>query len=346
MQLEQPKQYVGLDVHKKTIYGYVMDKEGRTVFSRAFKTEPHEMDMFLLNVRKEDSVIAIESCSCWQYAYDYLRDKGYYGLVLAHPPGVEALKKLRKHTDKDDAQLLADLLRTNMLPRSYAAPMDIRIKRQITRHRTSITELRTQVENKVHAILRRHGMDVPWGDAFCKKAITYLRSIDLPMCDRLEMDQYVDIIEMLNLKREEAQERIEELAGDDPAIRLVMTMPGMAHFNSTGFVAEMGDIRRFPSGDKLASYFGLTPSIYQSGETCRTGRITKRGTRHGRWIMIQAANNAVQHDKLLGKMYQKLAPKVGHNKAVAAVARRMVTFLHTMLSNNITYQALQIHKAQ
>lgn len=341
----QPKQYVGLDVHKETIYGYVMDKEGKTIFAQNFKTQPHDMDLFLLNVRKEDSIIAIESCSCWQYAYDYLHDKGYYNLVLAHPPGVEALKKLRKHTDRDDAQLLADLLRTNMLPTSYAAPTDIRIKRQITRHRTSLTELRTQVENKVHAILRRHGMEVPWDDAFCKKAIAYLRSIEMPMCDRLELDQYLDVIEMLNEKRGETQERIVELAGSDPAIQLIMSMPGMAHFNATGFMAEVGDIRRFQNGDKLASYFGLAPSIYQSGQTCRTGSITKRGTSHGRWIMIQAANIAVQHDKLLGKMYKRMAPIKGHQKAIVAVARRMVTFLYVMLSNNIQYYALQVHKA-
>ncbi len=341
----QQKQYVGLDVHKKTIYGYVMDKDGKTIFARNFNAQPHDMDLFLLNVRKEDSIIAIESCSCWQYIYDYLMDSGYHNIVLAHPLGVAALKKLRKHTDRDDAQLLADLLRTNMLPVSYAAPSDVRIKRQITRHRTSLTEIRTMVQNKVHAILRRHGMEVPWDDAFSKKAIVYLRSIDLPMCDRMELDQYLDVIEMINEKREETQERIEELAGDDPAIQLVMSMPGMAHFNSTGFMAEVGDIRRFQGGDKLASYFGLTPSIYQSGETCRTGHITKRGTSHGRWIMIQAANVAVQHDALLGKMYKKLAPVKGHQKAIVAVARRMVTLLYAMLSNNIPYHALQVHKA-
>lgn len=341
----QPKQYVGLDVHKKTIYGYAMDKEGRTLFAQNFKTEPHDMDMFLLNVRKEDSIIAIESCSCWQYVYDYLTDKGYHNLVLAHPPGIQGLKKLRKHTDKHDAQLLADLLRTNMLPQSYAAPMDVRIKRQITRHRTSLTELRTEVENKVHAILRRHGMEVPWTDAFCKSALVYLRSLDMPACDRLELDHYCDVIEMLTEKREEAQERIKELAGDDPAIQIAMSMPGMAHFNATAFVAEVGDIRRFDKADKLASYFGLTPSIYQSGETHRTGHITKRGTTHGRWVMIQAANIAVQHDKLLGNMYKRLAPQKGHQKAITAVARRMVTFLYAMLSNNIHYHALQVHKA-
>lgn len=346
MQLKQYKQYVGLDVHKKTIYGYVMDKEGKTIFAQNFKTEPHKMDLFLLNIKKEDSIIAIESCSCWQYTHDYLTDKGYHNLVLAHPPGVQALKKLHRHTDKDDAKLLADLLRTNMLPESYAAPMDIRIKRQITRHRSSLTEIRTQVENMTHAVLRRHGMDVPWSNAFCKKAISYIRSIDLPMCDRLETDQFLDVIEMLTEKKKETQERIEELAGEDPAIKLIMSMPGMAHYNATGFQAEMGDVRRFEKADKLASYFGLTPSVYQSGETHRTGKITKRGTKHGRWIMIQAANVAVRHDKLLGNMYNRLAPKKGHQKAIVAVARRMVTFIYAMLSNNIPYYALQVHKAQ
>lgn len=343
--MQTPKQYVGLDVHKKTVYGYGMDKQGNKLFAKAFKTLPHEMDKFLISVRKDDSVIAIESCSCWQYMYDYLTESGYHNVVLAHPPGIAALKKLRNHTDKDDAKLLADLLRMNALPQSYAAPWDIRVKRQITRHRSSLTQLRTQVENQVHAILRRHGMEVPWQDAFCKSAIKYLQSLDMPMCDRLELDHHIEVIQMLTQKKDESQEVIEQLADDDPAIRLVTSMPGMGHYNGTAFVAEAGDIRRFEKADKLASYFGLAPSVYQSGETHRTGHITKRGTPRGRWVMIQAANVAVQHDKLLGRMYKKMATKKGHQKAIVAVARRMVTLLYAMLRDNVQYHALQVNKA-
>ncbi len=339
------QQYVGLDVHKKFVYGVVKDKQGNFLFQRKFKTEPEYMDMFLLNVRKEDSIVAIESCSCWQYIYDYLSDAGY-NVVLAHPLGVKALKKLRKHTDPDDAALLADLLRTNMLPRSYAAPWDIRVKRQITRHRHSLTDIQTQIMNMCHAILLRHGIhNLPYSDAFCKKGIQYLRSLDLPGCDRFELDQYLELIEMLDSKKQDTTGAIEKIASDDPAIRLVMTMPDMGHYASTTFVAEVGDIRRFKSMDHVASFAGLTPKVYQSGERTKLGRITKQGNRNLRWIMIQAANVAVQHDKTLGKMYKRLAKRKGHNKAIVAVARRMVTLLYVMLKNNIKYHALQIHKA-
>jgi len=338
-------QYVGLDVHKNFVYGVVKDKEGNTIFEKKFKTEPEEIDWFLLNVKKSDSLIAIESCSCWQYVYDYLTDAGY-NVVLAHPVGVKALKKLRKHTDPDDAELLADLLRTNMLPQSYAAPWDIRVKRQITRHRHSLTDVENQVMNKVHAILLRHGINnLPYRNAFCKKGIQFLYSLDLPDCDRFELDNYLELIQLLEKKRDDSSEVIEKIASDDPAVRLVMSMPGMGHYNATTFVAEVGDIRRFESMDKVASFAGVVPRVHQSGEKTRYGHITKRGNKNLRHVMVQGANVAVQHDKLLKVMYLRLASKKGHNKAITAVARRMVTLLYVMLKNNIKYHALQIHKA-
>ena len=336
-------QFVGLDVHKKTIYGYVMDERGNRIFEKEFKTQPHELDTFLLNVKKEDSVVAIESCSCWQYTYDYLDDLGYH-LELAHPLGVKALKKIKKHTDKDDAKLLADLLRTNMLPKSYAAPEDVRIKRQITRHRHSLTDLENQVKNKVHAILLRHGYDVPYSDAFCKSALAYMQDLNLPECDRFELNQYIDLIQKLQKQKDGCSEVIERIASDDPSVRIVMTMPGMGHYAATTFVGEVGDIRRFDKADKAASFAGLTPSVHQSGEKTKLGKITKQGNINLRHVMVQAANVAVQHDKTLRKTYNRLKHK-GHNKAIVAVARKMVTLLYVMLKNNIKYHDLQIHKA-
>ncbi len=337
--------YVGLDVHKKFVYGIIKNKDGGVILKKKFNTEPQEIDNFLLHIRKDDSLITIESCSCWQYMYDYLTDAGYK-VILAHPVGVKALKKLRKHTDEHDADLLTDLLRTNMLPTSYAAPWDVRVKRQITRHRGSLVNVQNGVMNMAHAILLRHGIhNLPYEDAFCKKGIQYLYSLDLPGCDRVELDNFLEVIQLLEKKKDESENYIEKIAADDPTVRLVMTMTGMGYFTSTTFVGEMGDVRRFPSGDKLASFTGLVPKVHQSGETLKFGHITKQGSSHLRHAMIQSANVAVQHDKTLKKIYLRLMAKKGHNKAIVAVARKMVTLLYVMLKNNIPYQALQIHKA-
>lgn len=341
--MQSVSQYVGLDVHKETIYGYVMDSSGHKIFERQFKTEPHELDLFLCNVRREDSVIVIESCSCWQYAYDYVSDAGY-SVVLAHPLGVKALKKLRKHTDRFDAQLLADLKRMNMLPESYAAPEDVRIKRQITRHRHSLTDMLNEVKNKIHAILLRHGFDVPFSDPFSKSGIKYMREINLPDCDRFELNQYLDLVELMDKRIDDCSEVIEKVGGDDYHVRLAMSIPGIGYYVATTFVGEVGDIRRFSDGDKVASFAGLTPKVHQSGGKTSFGPITKQGNRNLRHVMIQAANVAVQHDPYLKKCYNHFAHK-GHNKAIVAVARKMVTLLYVMLKNNIEYHALQIHKA-
>ena len=167
-----------------------MDKEGKVILEQKFKNEPHSMDLFLSNI-KQDSKIALESCSCWQYVYDYLSDAGFKELVLANPSRVRLIAESRKKTDKHDAKVLADLLRMNMLPESYAPPLDVRYERQITRHRLSLVRLRADVKRKVGALLLRHGYQNEYSDLFGKASTEYLYSLDLPMCDRFELDNYL-----------------------------------------------------------------------------------------------------------------------------------------------------------
>lgn len=108
--------------------------------------------------------------------------------------------------------------------------------------------------------------------------------------------------------------------------------------------AEIGDIRRFISSKKLVSFAGLNPSLYQSGDKCYTGHISKQGSRNLRWILIQCANIAVQKDKKLKSYYMRKKLAKGHNKAVVAVARKMLINLYVMFKHNISYNALRGNK--
>jgi transposase len=335
--------YVGLDVHKKFIFGCVKDKEGRVIHEEKFVNEPNKMDAFLLNV-PEDSKVALESSSCWQYAFDYLVDKGF-DVSLSNPMKTRLIGESKKKTDAEDARKIADLLRTNMLPLSYAAPKHVRMQRQITRHRLSLVNMRVEVKNKIHAILRRHGIQFESEDAFTQKSIEYMQKFDLPMCDKFEIDQYVGVLRHLTLKIQETQERIEELAKDDPYARLLMTHPGISHYSALMITAEIGDVQRFSSGKKITSFSGLNPSVYQSGEKCYMGRISKEGSNNLRWILIQCANIAVQKDRKLKSYYLKKKLAKGHNKAIVACARKLLINLYVMMRHNIPYHALRVNKA-
>ena len=94
--------------------------------------------------------------------------------------------------------------------------------------------------------------------------------------------------------------------------------------DGSGILAEIVDHRRFTDAKKLTSYAGLVPKHHNSGETVRTGGITKRGSVWLRNAMMEAAFVAIRHDARIGAIYQRLAVRIGPMKARAAVARRML----------------------
>jgi len=340
------QKFVGLDVHRSFIYAVVMDKEGNILLSRKYKSEPNQINKLLKELDPKETTIAIEACSVWQYIYDYLFDSGYYNLVLANPLQVKIIANSRKKTDKNDATALADLLRTNMLPESYAAPRDIREQRQITRHRSSLTRLRTQLKNKVHAILMRHDIKTEYSDIFGERSIQYLRSIDLPMNERVELDNFLDIVENINSKISDTNELVADYVNQHPHARLLMTVKGIDFYSALTICGEIGDIHRFRSRKQLRSFAGLNPSVYQSGNTVRMGKISKQGNINLRWILGQCANVAIRNDSYFAKYYHSLKKRgKHHNVAVTATARKMLDIIYTMMKYNLPYHVLQSVKS-
>jgi len=335
---------IGLDVHKKHINAVVIDIAGNEIEREKVPNSPTRLDTFFMTIPK-DSKIALESCSCWQYVYDYLEDKGFTNISLANPYKVRLIATSKQKTDFKDARALAQLLRVNLLPMSWAAPRHIRKQRQIVRHREGQGKLQSQVKHKIQSMLTRHGIIYEFTDLFGVEGTNYLRSLDLPEIDRYEMDQHLELIRHLDIQIRKTEDQIEEFVRHNPFVRTIMTVPGISYYSGLMIVAEIGDIRRFNSIRKLTSFAGLNPSVSQSGDKCYTGHISKQGDKHLRWILIQCANVAVLHDSTLGKFFHRIKKKRGHNIAITATARKLLTYVYTMLTENITYKALQIHKA-
>ena len=110
----------------------------------------------------------------------------------------------------------------------------------------------------------------------------------------------------------------------------------MSTYSAVHIASAIGDINRFPTDEKLASYAGLVPRIYQSGE-----RRIDRGRKHGdkllTWILIQDANVAVKVSKRFRKYYLKKRKRSIHQKAIIATARKMVEIIHIMLTRGESY---------
>jgi len=288
----------------------------------------------------------LESCSCWEYVYDYLTDKGFTNVVLANPSRVRLIATSRTKTDKHDAKVLADLLRSNMLPLSYAPTNVIREQRQITRHRASLGRLKGVIKNKIHAILIRNGINQEFSDVFGVEGTNYLMSLDLSAIDRYQMDQYLELIRHYDVQIRKTETRIEDYVAYTPQVKILMTIPGISYYSGLSIIGEIGEIKRFSSARKLVSFAGLNPSVSQSGDKCYTGHIAKQGDKHLRWMLGQCANIAIKHDSISAKTYHRIKKRRGHNIAITAVARKMLCYIYTMLRHNIKYQALQINRAK
>lgn len=126
-------------------------------------------------------------------------------------------------------------------------------------------------------------------------------------------------------------------ASADEDVRLLMTMTGVSHFGALLLVSEIGDVSRFPSANHLISWAGLCPSLHQSGETTRHGKM-KKGNKHVRWMMVQAAHSASMHDPAMGRLYQRIRRRHGHQKAVIRVASKMLRIVWCMLTRQESYR--------
>jgi transposase len=129
--------------------------------------------------------------------------------------------------------------------------------------------------------------------------------------------------ELQAVKRE-----IQSRAKDDPRVSVLTQIPGVGVFIALLVIAEVGDVRRFPSARHLASFAGLTPRVRNSGERVRLGPISRQGSPHLRWGLIQAAQTAVQVDGPLKSFYERIKQRRGSKVAKVAVAREILTLCY------------------
>lgn len=323
--------FVGLDVHRKFIYGTVLDNDGKVVNQGQFSTTERDFDNFLGFLPNKQVKIVMESCGIWEDLYELLESKGYT-VYLANPLQVKAIASAKIKNDKVDSEVLAKLLKADLVPTSYVPPKEIRILRNNVRHRRILVKHRVKLKNSIHTILRKANIKHPFTDLFCKKGIEYLK--------KMHDDRVNRFLRLYELVVKEIHGLDKLLEKDDTSIKevkLLKTMPGIGNYAAQIIQSEIGDVKRFSSPKKLCNYAGIIPSQSQSGEKDYKGRITKQGSRNLRWILVQCAHVSITKPGKLQKYYYKLSRKKPKSKAMIAIARKMLTIQWHMLKNKEPY---------
>lgn len=123
-------------------------------------------------------------------------------------------------------------------------------------------------------------------------------------------------------------------------LRIAMSIPGMGFVSALAILAEIGNFEDFRTGDKLAAYCGLVPSVYQSAGKQITGHITNHGSPHVRRMLIVVAHaiSRTKADSKLKRFYIRIKSRHGAKVAIVALARKVICILHHLIVNREMFE--------
>lgn len=344
--------YLGIDQHARQLTVNLRDNDGNVVLRKQVSTQPAKVSQFFEELTrrcaKEDCGFwaIVEVCGFNDWLIEMLENFRCQRIVLVHPEDAG-----RRKTDRRDAAKLAELLWLFRHRIEEGKPLE---KLRIVKHPTStqmqqrrLTTLRkvarasrARAINQLRHTLRRHNLQhaMPTKTFPTIAALDWLKTLKLPMADRLELDHALQDLERFEDRVNELDAAIIEISHDDEDARLLMKTPGIALFSSVALSSRIAGIHRFKRPRSLANYFGLTPGCRNSGEkTNRLGRITKAGSPMARWVLGQASKHILRIDPGLRAWFKKLKRKRGSKIARVAVMRRMATIIWHMLSKRKTW---------
>jgi len=199
----------------------------------------------------------------------------------------------------------------------------VRQLRALLRHRAQLVRLRTLLQNRIHAVLADHGQDRPSG-CWSGPGRGWLASLELPAVSREVVEDDLALIDALQVPIDRLDAEVRQRARSDPRVKILTQLPGVGTFTALVILAEVGDITRFGSARKLASWAGLTPTVRGSDRTVRHGHISKQGSAWLRWILCEAAQTAKRHPDYAAS-YAAIARRRGKKIATTAIARKLLT---------------------
>ena len=329
--------FAALDLHRKEVEAVVLDDSGHITHRQRFAATRQAIETFARHHLSPAHRVAFEATtSTWAVA-DLLRPFAAE-VVISNPLRTRAIAEAKIKTDKVDALVLAQLLRLDYLPSVWAPDADTQALRRDTTERACLVSDRTRIKNRVHAILHQRLIPLPTGDLFSDANLRWLAALDIDEAGRETLRRQLQLLAFTEELIGEVTQTLAVKAYADPRIKLLMTLPGVDFTVAQTLLSALGDITRFPDADRAASYLGLVPSTYQSGEHCYHGRITKQGRSHARWMMVEAAQHLDKHPGPLGVFFRRMAKKKSRNVAVVATARKLVTIAWHMLKNNEPYR--------
>ena len=304
---------IGIDVSKDTFHAAFND-----VHVEVFKNTESGIKNFMEKLEsKEETLIGCESTGVYHLLLcETLRKNGWMIKVvnplIAHRMIQSILRNIK--TDKHDALSIRKVLLTGA-GYLYTDTPDVVALKMLVQEREALSKMLSMLKHRIHAHdirARATGLDVH--------------------------DSFTGPLKLLSYEMREIEKKMSSYA---PHIQLLLrSIPGVGKVTAAALVAQIGDIKRFSSPEKLVAYIGLDSRVHQSGTSIHwKGYISKRGSRYLRHVLFNAAFIAKRRNPGLKKyMEKKLSEGKHYFSALCAVERKLVHIIYAVWTRGTPFE--------
>jgi transposase len=328
------KRYVGLDVHKHYLIAIGVDDDLNVVLP-ARRVEFSYLEAWMKKtLTRQDHVVLEMTTNTWQLYDELCVHAG--SVLVVHPPHVALITRSQVMNDKIAASILARLLAKGLLVGIWIPPQEIRELRGLVAQRKKMTGLATQAKNRLHAVLQRHHLLPPAGNPFHPSQQAWWRTLPLGKLEQVNLQSDLETLQFAESQRDRLTLMMEEIASQNESVTRLLHLPGFGVVTAVTVWAAIGNIERFADPQHLVGYAGLGTKVHDSGMSSRSGRITKAGRRDLRVVLIEAAQVAANSHPHWKAELARLEPRLGRNKAIVAIARKLLVAVWYILAQHKT----------
>jgi transposase len=319
--------FIGFDAHKS--YAYVVElRDGERQEYRV--AIPGGLADFKERLDPTAQLVLEASTNSFRLADELRPHVGK--LVVADPAQTRGASSGAATTDRSSAEALARLLASDFVRPVWVPPQEIRSLRNLVELRVKLARFRVGSTNQLRALSRQELAPDKLGEEELKETIP----------QDATMQEFCSALFRLGGAFRSESDRLDavfhEWCRSSKDARLLMSIPGVGPLVAACIVAQVGDIKRFDSPGKLCAYAGLVPRVHSSGQSHRTGGITKKGRRSLRWAMGLAAMSASRVDDSLKQFKEKLSERRPKAVAMTACARKLLVSVWHVWSRNTPYK--------
>lgn len=333
--------YCGIDLHARILYVCILDSNGEKVLHKEINASPTAL-LSLLKPYLEGVVIGVECMHCWYWVSDFCITHNIK-FVLGHALYMKAIHGGKTKNDKVDSYKIAHLLRGGNFPLAFNYPKEMRATRDLLRRRTKIVrhgaQLKAHVSNTISQYnLPAHNSSLRYP---CARAAMRETFDDQSVQRNIDID--LNIVDFYNKELAQVEWFIEKHAKQHNArdYYLLKTIPGIGKILSLTILYEIGDIGRFESVQKFASYSRLIKCKAQSAGKTYGTQGNKIGNAHLKWAFSEGAVLYLRGNKKARRYLDKLQRRMSKGKALSALAHKLGRCIYFMLKRGKVFDENQ-----